>query len=143
MRAAETLCSRQSKIVIVTWMAVVLILTSSYTASLTTMLNSQQQQLPVVDVSELIKNGDHVGYQNGSFVAGLLKEQLKFDVSKLKNYSTPAQYAEALSLGSKNGGVTAIFDETPYLNLFLSEQHCTKYAMVGDTCETSGFGFVS
>jgi len=139
--AEERLESNLSRFAVIIWVFVVLILTSSYTASLTSMLTVQQLQPSVVDVNELIKNGDYVAYQDGSFVKGLLT-QLKFDVSKLKNYSTAQDYADALSKGSKNGGVAAIFDEIPYLKLFLSE-HCEGYSMVGRTYKTDGFGFVS
>jgi len=139
--AEERLESNLSRFAVIIWVFVVLILTSSYTASLTSMLTVQQLQPSIADVNELIKNGDHVGYQDGSFVKGLLK-QLKFDETKLRNYSTVQEYADGLSRGSKNGGVAAIFDEIPYLKLFLSE-HCEDYSMVGRTYKTDGFGFVS
>ncbi|KAL5973939.1 hypothetical protein ACLOJK_030598 [Asimina triloba] len=93
----------------------------------------------ITDVDDLIRNGDFVGYQQGSFVGGLLK-RLKFDDSKLKAYSTPEQYADALSKGSRNGGVAAIFDEIPYIQLFLGK-YCGQYMMVGPTSRTDGFGF--
>lgn len=121
------------------WVFVVLILTSSYTASLTSMLTVQQLQPTVTDVNELRKNGEYVGYQDGSFVLGMLKA-MHFD--KLRNYTTADQYAQALRNGSAKGGVAAIFDEIPYLKLFLSD-HCQEYTLVGQTYKTDGFGFVS
>lgn len=90
--------------------------------------------------TELQKNGDYVGYQEGSFVEGLLKE-LGFDDSKIRAYSNPDEYVEALSKGNRNGGVSAIFHETPYLKLFLA-QHCSGYTMVGPIFKTAGFGYV-
>lgn len=51
------------------------------------------------------------------------------------------QYADALKKGSDNGGVTAIFDEVPYLRLFLS-RYCEGYSMAGPTYKSGGFGFV-
>lgn len=142
MFAEERLESNLSRFAVIIWVFVVLILTSSYTASLTSMLTVQQLQPAVTDLRELIKRGDYIGYQDGSFVAGLLKRQLKSDGIKLRNYSSPHEYAEALKLGSKNGGVAAVLDEIPFLKLFLS-QHCGDYAMVGRTYKTDGFGFVS
>ena len=129
-----------SKIVVIIWVFVVLILTSSYTASLSSMLTVQQLQLTVTSVQELQKNGEYVGYHKGSFVEGLLK-QLNFDDSKIIGYDYPEDYAVALSKGSKNGGVSAIVHEIPYNKLFLA-QHCTGYAMVGPIYKTAGFGFV-
>ncbi|KAL5973940.1 hypothetical protein ACLOJK_030599 [Asimina triloba] len=93
----------------------------------------------ITDVSDLISNGDFVGYQRGSFMPGILK-RLKFDDSKLKVYNSPEEYADALSRGSANGGVSAIFDEIPYIRLFLGK-YCGQYMMVGPTYKTDGFGF--
>jgi len=131
-----------SKFVMIIWIFVVLILTQSYTASLTSMLTVQRLQPAFIDVKEIKKNGYFVGYQKDSFVKGLLTKQLNFDESKLKPYTTPEEYNEALSRGSHNGGVAAIFDEIPYIKLFLAK-YCSKYTMVGPTYKTDGFGFVS
>lgn len=125
----------------IVWVFVVLVLTSSYTANLTSMLTVQQLQPTITDIYDLIKNGEFVGYQDGSFVAGFL-ENMKFDGSKFRNYSTFEDYDEALSKGSRNGGVAAIVDELPYIRRFLNK-YCHKYTMIGPTYKTSGFGFVS
>lgn len=126
---------------VVFWAFVVLILVSSYTAMLSSMLTVQELHPTVSDVTELQAKGVYVGYRNGSFVADLL-QKMNFDRHRLRNYSTVNQYADALSKGSDNGGVAAIFDEIPYLMFFLSK-HCLDYTMVGPTHQTAGFGFVS
>lgn len=129
---------------VIIWVFVVLILTSSYTASLTSMLTVQQLQPAVTDIAELLQNGDRIGYQDGSFVFGLLTHQLGFDKNRLINYSTVEEYANALSPGAPaNQRVAAIIDEIPYLNLFLSKYRA-NYMMAGSTVyKTDGFGFVS
>ncbi|OVA04240.1 Ionotropic glutamate receptor [Macleaya cordata] len=134
----ERVRSNLSRMVLIIWVFVVLILTSSYTASLTSTLTVQQ--LTVSDINQLIRNGDYVGHQQGSYVQGLLK-RLHFDESKLRGYVSPHDYADALSKGSQKGGVAAIFDEILYIKVFLSK-YCDKYAMVGPTYNTNGFGFV-
>lgn len=139
--AGEKIENILSKFVVIVWVFVVLVLTSSYTASLTSMLTVQQLQPTVTDVHELLKHGDYVGYHKGSFVEGLLK-QLNFDESKLRAYETTGEYFEALSKGSQNGGVSAIVHEIPYIKLFLAE-HCTGFTMIGPIYKTAGFGFVS
>jgi ionotropic glutamate receptor len=131
-----------SKFVMIIWIFVVLILTQSYTASLTSMLTVQRLQPAFIDVKEIKKNGYFVGYQKDTFVKGLLTKQLNFDETKLKAYTSPEEYNEALSNGSHNGGVAAIFDEIPYIKLLLAK-YCSKYTMVGPTYRTGGFGFVS
>ncbi|RCV08676.1 hypothetical protein SETIT_1G345900v2 [Setaria italica] len=136
----ENVESNLSKFLMVIWVFAVLILTSSYTASLTSMLTVQKLNPSVTDVNYLINNGDYVGYQEGSFVAGELLK-MNFDQSKLRSYRTPAEYADALSRGSDNGGVAAVFDEVPYLKIFLS-QYCDGYTMAGPVYKGTGFGFV-
>ncbi|CAL8990803.1 unnamed protein product [Prunus brigantina] len=67
-------------------------------------------------------------------------DNLRFEESKLKALVTIEEYNHALSKGTKNGGVAAIFDEIPYLKLFIAK-NCSKYTMVGPTYKTDGFGF--
>lgn len=131
-----------SRFVLIIWIFVVLILTQSYTASLASLLTVQRLQPAFVDVNELIRNKVFVGYQRNSFVRGFLTEQFNFDKSQLRPYSNPDEYHEALSKGSQKGGVDAIFDEIPYIKLFLVK-YCSKYTIVGPTYKSDGFGFVS
>ncbi|KAL2462407.1 Glutamate receptor 2.7 [Forsythia ovata] len=135
----EKVVSNLSRFVVIVWVFVVLVLTSSYTANLTSMLTVHQLQPTITDIYDLIKNGEYVGYQYGSFIPGLLMG-MKFDNSKFRNYSTSEEYDEALSKGSRNGGVAAIVDELPYIRSFLAK-YCGKYTMVGPTYKTAGFGF--
>ncbi|KAL7140537.1 hypothetical protein ABFS83_09G125700 [Erythranthe nasuta] len=135
----EKVISNLTRFVVIVWVFVVLVLTSSYTANLTSMLTVQQLQPTITDFYDLVKNREYVGCQDGSFVAGFLKN-MQFDSSKFRIYSTFEEYDEALSKGSRNGGVAAIVDELPYIRLFLSK-YCHKYTMIGPTYKTSGFGF--
>ncbi|KAK1276943.1 Glutamate receptor 2.9 [Acorus gramineus] len=136
----QRLVSNLSRLVVIIWLFVVLILQSSYTASLTSMLTVQQLEPTVTSIDQLIKKNDSVGYLKNSFVRDLLI-RTGVDESRLKPYNSPEEYAEALSKGSVNGGVAAIFDEMPYLRVFLSK-YCNKFAMVGPTYRSGGFGFV-
>ncbi|XP_011012861.1 PREDICTED: glutamate receptor 2.8-like [Populus euphratica] len=135
----EIVVSNLSRAVVIIWCFVVLILTQSYTASLTSLLTVQQLRPTVTDVHELIKKGAYVGYQEGSFVLGILLD-LGFDESKLIVYNSTEQCDDFLSKGSGNGGIAAAFDEVPYMRLFLSK-YCSKYAMIDPTFKTDGFGF--
>ncbi|CAA6673930.1 unnamed protein product [Spirodela intermedia] len=116
----EKVVSNFSRFVVIIWVFVVLILTSSYTASLTSMLTVQQLQPTVSDLSDLIKRNERVGYLNDSFMPELLK-QLKVNNNRIIAYSSPDEYgAAALDKGTANGGAGAIVDEIPYLKVFLS-----------------------
>jgi ionotropic glutamate receptor len=132
--------SNLARIVVTIWCFVVLILTQSYTASLSSLLTVQQLQPTVTNVDELIKKGEFVGYQQNSFMLGILKN-LGFDDSRLMAYNTPEECDELFSRGSGNGGIAAAFDEVPYMKFFLS-MYCSKYTIIEPTFKTGGFGFV-
>ena len=139
--AGEKLISNLSRFVVIVWVFVVLVLTSSYTASLTSILTVQKLQPAYTDIDKIMRNGESVGCQNDTFVYNKLRAR-GFPESQIKNYSTFEEYDQALALGSKKGGVSAIMDEIPYIRVFLAK-YCTKYTMTGPIYKTAGFGFVS
>uniref|UniRef100_M8C3B1 Glutamate receptor 2.1 n=1 Tax=Aegilops tauschii TaxID=37682 RepID=M8C3B1_AEGTA len=114
----------------------VLVLVQSYAASLSSILTTKSLR-PFL----YFGSGDFVGYQDGSFVRSLLLNQ-SFSENRLRSYRTKEQYADALRKGSKNGGVSAIVDEIPYLTSFLSDgRYENDFMMLGSVYETPGFGF--
>ncbi|WRX32745.1 hypothetical protein QQP08_025232, partial [Theobroma cacao] len=110
----------------------------SYTANLSSILTVNQLQPTIPSLRELRKH--YIGYQNQSFVKDFLINQLGFKESMLKPYASVDDYQEALCNGSSNEGVAAIFDEIPYIKVFLAE-YSTGYMMVGPTYRTDGLGF--
>eukprot|EP00261_Vitis_vinifera_P033910 XP_019075153.1 PREDICTED: glutamate receptor 2.8-like isoform X2 [Vitis vinifera] len=133
----ERIVSNLARIVVIILFFVVLILTQTYTASLTSMLTVQQLNPTITDINELIKKGERVGYQYGSFVYEFLIKSMKFDESNLVKYESPEELDELFS----KGGITAAFDEIPYMKIFLAK-YCSKYTAVGPTYKFDGFGFV-
>ncbi|KAG2635169.1 hypothetical protein PVAP13_2NG336162 [Panicum virgatum] len=133
----EKIVNNLSRIAVVVWLFVVLILQQSYTASLSSILTVEQLQPTVTNLDEVIRRGDYVGYLNDSFLPGLLK-RLKINESKMIPFNSPEEYNDALSTGR----VAVIVDEIPYLKLFLSK-YCHNYTMVGPTYKFDGFGYVS
>ncbi|KAM7480976.1 hypothetical protein LguiB_005559 [Lonicera macranthoides] len=133
--AEEQVVSNLSRLVVIIWCFVVLILTQSFTASLSSTLTVKQLEPTFTSVEELIAKEEIVGYAKGSFVQGLLRN---FNTSKLKEYET----RDELHMKFSKGEIGAAFGEIPYMKLFLAE-HCSKYTMVGPTFKSNGFGFVS
>lgn len=127
-----------SKLVVIMWGFAVLILTTSYTANLSSMLTVRQPQPAINNWT----NRDYVGFQDGSFFGSILKD-MGYDETKFRTYSTIEEYADALDRGSDKGGVRAIFDELPYVKLFMS-RYCEGYSMsmVDRVFHSGGFGFV-
>uniref|UniRef100_A0A7N0TCG1 Ionotropic glutamate receptor C-terminal domain-containing protein n=1 Tax=Kalanchoe fedtschenkoi TaxID=63787 RepID=A0A7N0TCG1_KALFE len=136
----ERVVSNSARFVMIVWVFVVLILIQTYTASLTSLLTVKKLQPMITDVNELVKRGDLVGYQQGTFVLDLLKN-MGFAESNLRQYDSLETLEEAFSKGDGKRTVAAVFDEIPYMRLFLGK-HCSKYVMVGRTYKTDGFGFV-
>ncbi|GMQ02704.1 hypothetical protein CsSME_00048809 [Camellia sinensis var. sinensis] len=132
----EKVVSNLARFVVIIWCFVVLILTQSYTASLTSLLTVHQLEPSITDVQELINKGQSVGYPKVSFIHDILK-RMNFSDSQLKGYNTvEGELDAALS----NRSIVAAFDEIPYLKLFTG-RHCSKYTMVAPTHKTGGFGF--
>lgn len=115
----------------------------SYTASLSSILTLGQLQASYPSVSDLQRKGENVGYPTASFVLNLMVDNLKFDRSKLKECNRTEDYRDALDKGTHNGGVAVIFDEIPYIKVFLNKYGTKYYRMVGPHYHTAGFGFVS
>ncbi|KAL2502317.1 Glutamate receptor 2.8 [Forsythia ovata] len=119
--------------VLVFWLFMAFILMQSYTANLSAILTVDQLKFA-------FSEDYYVGYQEGSFMKEFLEKQLHIHESRLKNYSSVEDYHDAMSRGSKRGGIDAIFDEIPYMKIFL-KKYDSQYKMVGPTYRTDGFGF--
>ncbi|CAM0913477.1 unnamed protein product [Alopecurus aequalis] len=140
-QCSQIIRSPLSKIVVVAWCFVVLILVQSYGASLSSMLTAKKLRPFVSDLDQLRQSGDFVGYQDDSFVRSFLINH-NISESRLRNYTKKEEYADALRLGSKNGGVSAIVDEIPYITSFLSDRrYKNDFRMLGSIYKTPGFGF--
>ncbi|KAB2020889.1 hypothetical protein ES319_D07G100400v1 [Gossypium barbadense] len=131
----EKLSSNLSRSVVVLWVFVVFILGSNYTATLTSMMTVRQ-----IEYNSKMSN---IGHRLGPVTQEVVGN-LNFDNSSSTSVwlTSPEEYANALSEGAKNGGVSAIIDEMPYISIFL-EKYPTRYSMVGSVMPTTnGFGFV-
>ncbi|CAH8386255.1 unnamed protein product [Eruca vesicaria subsp. sativa] len=128
-----------TRALIVIWCFVVLILTQSYTATLTSMLTVQELRPTVRHMDDLKKSQVNIGYQRGSFTFEKLKQE-GFKESRLKIYNSPEEMRELFLKKSSNGGIDAAFDEVPYVRLFMAK-YCKKYTMIEPTFKADGFGF--
>ncbi|GLJ29244.1 hypothetical protein SUGI_0576900 [Cryptomeria japonica] len=130
----ERIRNSLSRIVVVVWLFVAFILTSSYTANLASRLTAEQ-------ITPLINGlGNYkVGY-HGSYVGSFLRDNLGIAKKQLDPTLSPLAFEQALSKGAKNGDVDAILDEVPYVRAFLSGR--CGYSIVGRRYPNGGFGFV-
>ncbi|XP_077246921.1 glutamate receptor 3.3 isoform X2 [Tasmannia lanceolata] len=135
----ENTVSTLGRFVLIIWLFVVLIVQSSYTASLTSILTVQQLSSHIKGIESLINGKEPIGFQVGSFVENYLIEELGISSSRLVSLGTPEAYADALQRGPNNGGVAAVVDELPYVQMFLSRQ--CKFKILGQEFTKSGWGF--
>ncbi|KAB1997281.1 hypothetical protein ES319_D12G014800v1 [Gossypium barbadense] len=131
----ENTVSSLGRLVLIIWLFVVLIINSSYTASLTSFLTVQQLSSPIKGIDTLIGSNERIGFQVGSFTEGYLMEELNIPKSRLVPLGSPEEYALAL----ERRNVAAVIDERPYVDLFLSE-HC-EFSVRGQEFTKSGWGF--
>ncbi|XP_066317665.1 glutamate receptor 3.1-like [Miscanthus floridulus] len=135
----ENTMSTLGRGVLIIWLFVVLIIQSSYTASLTSILTVQQLDTSIRGIDDLKDSDYPIGFQVGSFAEEYMVKELNISRSRLKALGSPEEYAENLKLGPKKGGVMAIVDERPYVELFLST-YC-KIAVAGSDFTSTGWGF--
>ncbi|MFS7895364.1 putative periplasmic binding protein-like I [Helianthus anomalus] len=133
----ENTVSTLGRLVLIIWLFVVLIINSSYTASLTSILTVQQLSSPIGGIDSLISTNERIGFQVGSFAENYMIEELNIPKSRLMALGSPQEYAEKLGAGI----VAAIVDERPYIDLFLAN-NC-KFQVVGEEFTKSSWGFAS
>lgn len=130
------------RLVLIVWLFVVLIINSSYTASLTSILTVQQLTSRIEGIDTLIASTEPIGIQDGSFAWNYLIDELNIAESRLVKLKNQDDYQSYLRRGPRNGGVAAIVDELPYIELFLSSTNC-EFRTVGSQFTKGGWGFVS
>ena len=128
--------SNLARFVVIIWCFVVLILTQSYTSSLSSLLTIQQLEPSITDLQEIKTKGQRVGYKSSAVVLEFL-HRMSFVESQIRMYDSEQDLDFALS----NGSIVAVFGEVPYMKLFVTK-HCSRYTMVAPTHKNGGFGFV-
>jgi ionotropic glutamate receptor len=137
----EKIVSTLGRLVLIIWLFVVLILNSSYIASLTSILTVEQLSSPVKGIESLTTSNDPIGFPSGSFAENYLTNELNIHRNRLVPLGSPNDYERALKDGPSKGGVAAIVDERAYMELFLSTR--CEFGIVGQEFTKMGWGFVS
>lgn len=134
----EKLHSNLSRMTMVVWLFVALVITQSFTASLTSLLTVQQLDQTTIDIETLKKNGAKVGCDANSFVGKYLEVVLGFQPNNIRRIGSGDYYPQAL----KSGEIAAAFIEAPYVKVFLAK-YCEGFITSGPAFKVGGFGFVS
>nr|XP_043627328.1 glutamate receptor 2.8-like [Erigeron canadensis] len=120
--------NRCSKVVLVMWLCMIFVVVQIFTATLSSWLTLDQLR------PKLPSSFQNVGYQGGSFIKDLITDQYHCKVQALNGYE---DYKNALS----DGSVNAVFDELPYIDLFLSKYGSDNYMKQGPINQESGIAF--
>ncbi|KAF7823133.1 glutamate receptor 3.4 isoform X1 [Senna tora] len=136
----ENTVSALGRLVLIIWLFVVLIINSSYTASLTSILTVQQLSSQIEGIDSLISSNQPIGIQDGSFARKYLTDELNIAESRIVTLKNQQDYIDSLQRGPRNGGVVAIVDELPYIELLMSNTNC-QFRTVGQEFTKSGWGF--
>ncbi|XP_059638937.1 glutamate receptor 2.9-like [Cornus florida] len=136
----EKIQSNYTRSVIVVWLFVVLVLTHSYTASLTSMLTFSRLRPTVTDIEWLQRTNVRVGCAcyGRTFVRNYLEHVYKFKPENIIHIRNQSEYLRAF----ENGNISAAFLEVPYAKVFVN-QYCNRYEYGSFTSRFGGFGFVS
>ncbi|KAG6691220.1 glutamate receptor 2.7-like [Carya illinoinensis] len=132
----ETLQSNLTRVVVVIWLFVVWILTSSYTANLSSILTVQRLET-VPDINWLRNSNSKIGCDNDSFVKAYLEGVIKFKSENIVTVLKEDDYTELFE--SKK--IAAAFLELPYEKVFINK-YCKAYTSNRPTYRFGGFGFV-
>ncbi|KAL5063566.1 hypothetical protein RYX36_025303 [Vicia faba] len=135
----ENTVSTLGRFVLLIWLFVVLIINSSYTASLTSILTVQQLSSPIKGIESLVNMKEPIGYLQGSFARSYLIDEIGIHESRLVPLKTPEETAKALEKGPQKGGVAAYINERAYIELFLSSR--CDFTIVGQEFTKNGWGF--
>lgn len=120
------------------WLFVILIVTASFTASLTSMMTVSRLKPSVLGIETLRGTNAAVGCNGNSFIVRYLVQVLNFNPEKIKKINSIDEYPEAF----KNGDIAAAFFVEPHAKVFLAK-YCKGYIMTGPSFKLGGFGFVS
>ncbi|KAI5076672.1 hypothetical protein GOP47_0008737 [Adiantum capillus-veneris] len=125
-----------AKFVLIAWILFILLLGSSYTASLSSILTVNQLSQKPLTIDELAAMNKTVGFQVGSIVEDYLKN--RHNIKHLKELYNVTAYADAL----RSKQVVAIVDEIPYISLFLAAQSASNCKFsVSQKLTIAGLGF--
>ncbi|KAL2475273.1 Glutamate receptor 2.7 [Abeliophyllum distichum] len=131
----ENIISNYTKLVVVVWLFVVLVLSSSYQANLTSMLTVSRLEPSVTRLDSIKNTNAPVGSDSDSFIQGYLRDVL--NLQNIKTISSQDRYPEEF----KSGNISAAFLELSHQKVFLKD-HCKDYTVTGPTYSFGGLGFV-
>ncbi|KAL0558034.1 hypothetical protein IC582_006597 [Cucumis melo] len=134
----EQVRSGLTRLMLGPWLFTMLVVTTSFSASLTSLMTNSWSQPSVPDVETLKQTMPNatVGCNAESFIYDYLTTTLEFDKSRVKTMKSIDDYPEAL----KNGSISAAFFISPHANIFLAKNR-KGYTKAVSSFKLGGMGF--
>lgn len=123
--------------VLAPWLVVILAVTATFTASLTSMMTLSQVHPSMLDIGTLHKMNATVGCNGNSFIVRYLTDVLDFRPENIKSIASIGDYPNAF----EKQHIAAAFFVVPHAKVFLTK-YCKGYMTTGPVYKPSGFGFV-
>lgn len=120
------------------WLVVILVVTATFTASLTSMMTVTRVQPSALDVETLKRTNATVGCNGNSFIVRYVINVLEFKPENTKRIASISDYPNAF----ERKDIAAAFFVAPHAKVFLAK-YCKGYINSGPVYKPSGFAFVS
>ncbi|KAM3342051.1 glutamate receptor 2.7-like [Capsicum galapagoense] len=132
----ESIKSNLSRLVLATWLCVVVVVAACFTAKLSSIMTVPRLEPSVLNVDYLLKTNAAVGCNGNSFIVKYLVN-LQFKPENIKKISSISDYPKAF----EKGEISAAFLVAPHAKVFLAK-YCRGYTKSGTVFKLAGFGFV-
>ncbi|XP_055836107.1 glutamate receptor 2.9-like isoform X1 [Solanum dulcamara] len=132
----ESIKSNLSRLVLTTWLCVVVVVTACFTAVLSSIMTVPRLEPSLLNVDYLLRTNAPVGCNGNSFIVRYLVN-LQFKPGNIKKISSISDYPKAFGKGE----ISAAFFVAPHAKVFLAK-YCRGYTKSGPVFKLGGFGFV-
>ncbi|KAF2295244.1 hypothetical protein GH714_032275 [Hevea brasiliensis] len=134
----ETPKNSLSIFVLAPWLFLLLVVSSTFTATLTSVLsNPHSEPFTAADVDVLKRKDAMVGCDGSSLIVQYLEKVIRFKPQNIKTIASSDDYAKALA----SGDIKAAFILMPHAKVFLAK-YCSGFTISGPIYKLGGFGFV-
>ncbi|KAK7252622.1 hypothetical protein RIF29_36704 [Crotalaria pallida] len=130
----ENIMSGLSQFLLIVWLFVVLILNSTYTATLSSILTVENLSPSIKGIDSLISSNLPIGYSKGSFIKSYLINERRIHPSRLVPLNSLQESEKAL----ENGTIAAIISERVYMEIFISTR--CHFSIVGNDFAKMSWG---
>ncbi|KAL2318552.1 hypothetical protein Fmac_032428 [Flemingia macrophylla] len=133
----EPVNANLARVVLAPWLLAILIVTQSFTASLSSMMTVSHLEPSVPDIQTLLRTNAIIGCNKKTFLVHYLVDELKFQPQNIRLFDSIHDFPRAF----ENKEIVAFFTISPHADVFLAT-YCKGY-IKATFLKLGGLGFVS